>query len=110
MIYAVDFDGTLCHYSEETWPEIGKPREGLIDFLKKKQADGDKLILWTCRCGEHLSRAVEWCEQHGLIFDAINENLPEQIAIYGEDSRKVCADVYIDDRACDPFIIKEWRR
>lgn len=99
MIYAVDFDGTLCHYTECTWPEIGEPRLGLIEFLKKEQSAGVKLILWTCRCGDALTQAVEWCKQHGLIFDAINENLPEQIAMYGEDPRKICADYYIDDRA-----------
>ena len=26
-----------------------------------------------------LDNAVEWCKEHGLVFDAINENLPERI-------------------------------
>jgi hydroxymethylpyrimidine pyrophosphatase-like HAD family hydrolase len=45
-IIAVDFDGTLC---ENKWPEIGMPNEELIEYLKKRQANGEKLILWTSR-------------------------------------------------------------
>ena len=93
MVIAVDFDGTLC---EDAFPEIGKPHETLINDLKRcRKENGDKLILWTCRCGEYLDKAVEWCKEQGLEFDAVNENVP-WIGFY---SRKVCADVYIDDLA-----------
>ena len=95
-IYAVDFDGTLC---ESTWPGIGSPNIALIEHLKKRQKQGNKIILWTCRFGEHLQEAVEWCKSHGLEFDAINENLPETLEHFGTESRKVYADVYIDDKA-----------
>lgn len=95
MIYAVDFDGTLC---VDKYPEIGDPRPGVIDFVKSEQSRGAKLILWTCRCGEWLDAAVEWCREQGLTFDAVNENLPEHIALYDNDCRKVYADRYIDDR------------
>ena len=50
-IIAVDFDGTLC---ENKWPEIGMPNEELIEYLKKRQAAGEKLILWTNRVDERL--------------------------------------------------------
>ena len=49
--------------------------------------------------GEKLQEAVEWCRQHGLEFDAVNENLPETVEWYGTDCRKVFADVYIDGKA-----------
>ena len=51
-IIAVDFDGTLC---ENRYPEIGKPNEKVINYLIKRQKEGDKLILWTCRCGCYYS-------------------------------------------------------
>ena len=35
---------------------------------------------------------------HGLKFDAVNENLPEMIKLFGSDSRKVFADYYLDDK------------
>jgi hypothetical protein len=94
-VIAVDFDGTLF---EDKWPEIGEPNTALIDYLKKRQEQGDKLILWTCRCGDDLDAAVKKCEAHGLIFDAVNENLPEAIEIFGNDSRKIFAHEYIDDK------------
>ena len=37
----------------------------------------------------------------GLKFDAVNENLPEIVEGFGGDSRKIYADVYIDDRNCN---------
>ena len=97
MIYAVDFDGTL---SMGEWPAVGPANNGLFDFLKKKQRQGDKLILWTCRAGEALSDAVEFCKDNGLEFDAVNDNLPEIVEKYGSNSRKITCDVYLDDRAC----------
>ncbi len=97
MIYAVDFDGTL---SLGEWPEVGPVNDKLVNFLIRRQRQGDKVILWTCRAGEPLKDAVEFCRRYGLIFDAVNDNLPEIVAQYGSNSRKITCDVYIDDRAC----------
>lgn len=94
-IIAVDFDGTLC---ENKWPKIGEPNKELIAYLKEQKEAGVKLILWTCRVGEILENAVKWSAEQGLIFDAINENLPEVIKFMGGDTRKIFANEYIDDR------------
>ena len=48
-VIAVDFDGTLC---ENAWPEIGAPNWPVIHHAQSVQAEGAKLILWTCREGE----------------------------------------------------------
>ncbi len=96
MIFAVDFDGTL---SLGEWPEVGPANDNLIDYLKDRQRSGDKLILWTCRAGEALDNAVSFCTDNGLMFDAINDNLPEVTQKYGNNSRKISCDFYIDDRA-----------
>lgn len=98
-VYAVDFDGTLCR---NAWPEIGAPNLKLIEQLKMAKAEGVGLILWTCREGEAQAKAVLWCAGYGLFFDAVNANVPERMALYGTDSRKVSADIYIDDRALTP--------
>ena len=95
-IIAVDFDGCLC---ESKWPEIGKANLGAIGPLLHRQDKGDKLILWTCREGKALQDALEWCGRYGLKFDAVNANLPEMNAMYGNDSRKIGADEYWDDKA-----------
>lgn len=99
-IIAVDFDGTLC---ANAYPGIGAPNAALITLLKRLRAEGCQLILWTCRCGELLEEAVDWCRQFQLGFDAVNENVEETLEKYGTDSRKVFADVYIDDRSCFHF-------
>jgi hypothetical protein len=95
-IIAVDFDGTLC---ENKWPEIGEPYTEVIDYIKKRKSNGDKIILWTNRVEDKLEAAVRWCAEQGLIFDAVNDNLPEIVESFGgSNCRKIFANEYIDDR------------
>ena len=98
-ILATDFDGTLC---TSAWPDIGQPRQLVINYVLKRQAEGWAVILWTNRNGELLQKAVDWCAEKGLYFDAINENMPESIQRFGTDCRKVYADEYLDDRNVHP--------
>ena len=94
-VYAIDFDGTLC---TNAYPEIGEPKQEVINFCKSLKKDNHKLIFWSCREGELMARAIVWCADRGLHFDAINDNLPERVAQYGTSPRKIGADYYIDDR------------
>lgn len=98
-IIAVDFDGTLC---ENEWPGIGETKWDTVQALIAARAAGARLILWTNRVGPRLAEAVEWCRQRELEFDAVNENLPEVLAAFVTDCRKVYADIYLDDRAAQP--------
>lgn len=102
-IIAIDFDGTLC---ESAWPAIGAPKQTVIDHILNQQRVGCKLILWTNRTGQSLTEAVEWCRQRGIVFDAINDNLPEMIAAFDNNCRKVYADEYIDDKAVPVSVIE----
>ena len=102
QIIAVDFDGTLCY---SNWPELGEPNRPLIEYLRAQQKSGNKLILWTCRAGEALEKAVSWCKDQDLTFDAVNDNLPEVIEMYGNNSRKITCDYYIDDKAVLPAMV-----
>mgnify|MGYP005794039759 FL=1 len=70
----------------------------MIAFTKAVQAQGHKIILWTSSAGGDLENAVAWCHEQGIQFDAVNEPLPEQIKRWGNDTRKIYADFYIDDR------------
>ena len=101
FIALLRLEGTLC---EECWPEIGKPNLKLIGELIYRRSLGDRLILWTCRSGIQLTQAVFFCKSYGLEFDAVNENLPDIIEKYGNDSRKISADIYIDDRSEKPWV------
>lgn len=100
MIYAIDFDGTLC---TNAWPDIGEPNIAFIRHFRELREQGHKLILWTCREGEALQRAIDWCADYGLGFDAHNENLPELNELYGNDCRKIGADFYVDDKSYWPI-------
>lgn len=95
MIIGVDFDGMLCHGN---WPGVGEPNRKLIDKLLKLQREGNKIILLTCMEGDALYKAIEWCKEFNLVFDAINDNLPEMKELYGNNSRKISCDICIDDR------------
>jgi hypothetical protein len=58
-----------------------------------------------------LEEAVAWCRMFGLEFDAVNENVAQTLEQYGTESRKISADVYIDDKACWPWMTKqEWEQ
>lgn len=96
-VIAVDFDGCLCEPG--LWPLIGRANRPVIEELIKLRNSGIKIILYTCREGEPLTNAVNWCKSFGLEFDAVNENIQERIVAFGGDSRKISADEYWDDRA-----------
>ena len=102
QIIAVDFDRTLCF---SNWPNLGEPNRPLIEYLKQMRVSGNKLILWTCRAGDALEKAVSWCKDQDLTFDAVNDNLPEVIEMYGNNSRKITYDYYIDDKAVLPGML-----
>lgn len=96
MIYAVDFDNTLAINNT--------PNLNLFKALINLRAAGHRMILNTCRTGKSLHEAVLFCSRYGLMFDAVNENLPDIIARHGANSRKIFAGFYIDDKAVNPFM------
>jgi len=99
MKIAVDFDGTIVDHE---YPEIGKPKLFAFETLKALQDKGASLILWTFRTGKELEEAVEFCKKNGIEFYAVNKNYPEEI-FDDSISRKINADIYIDDRNLGGF-------
>lgn len=95
MIIAIDFDGTVVKHR---YPEIGEEIPFATDTLKMLIEDRHKLILWTVREGELLDGAIEWCRERGVEFYAINSDYPEEKGGERGFSRKVKADLFIDDR------------
>lgn len=95
MIIAVDFDGTIV---EHEYPKIGKEKIFATETLRQLINEGHRLILWTVREGKLLDEAVEWCRQRGVEFYAVNKDFPEENISKNEQfSRKIKADVWIDD-------------
>lgn len=99
-IWAIDFDGTLV---EDKFPNIGKPDMLLVNQLIEVRKAGTKLILWTCRDNHNanrlLDKAVAYCKTLGLEFDAVNCNIDETKNMFNNDTRKVYANLYLDDKA-----------
>ena len=96
MIIAVDFDGTIV---EHRYPAIGRELPFAIETLKKLAKEGHRLILWTVREGRLLEEAVQFCRERGLEFYAVNRDYPEEEKKNNNHfSRKLKADVWIDDR------------
>lgn len=94
LLIAVDFDGTIV---EDAYPKVGKERLFAFETLKRLQADGHRLILWTYRHGSKLQDAVDFCKSNGIEFYAVNASFPNE-ELDGKRSRKVNADIFIDDR------------
>lgn len=96
MTIAVDFDGTIV---EHRYPDIGEEIPFAIDTLKMLIKDRHRLILWSVREGKLLDEAIEWCRQRGVEFWAVNRCYPEETTSNNQHySRKIKADIFIDDR------------
>lgn len=95
MIIAVDFDGTIVKHE---YPQIGAELPFAIKTLQMLQNDGHILILWTVREGKLLDEAVKWCKDRGVEFYSVNSNFSEETEKTNGFSRKLKADLFIDDR------------
>lgn len=97
MTIATDFDGTIVTHE---YPRIGTEIPFATDTLKMLIEEHHRVILWTVREGHLLDEAVEWCRERGVEFYAINRDYPEEDTEHLAKgfSRKVKADLFIDDR------------
>ena len=95
MTIAVDFDGTIV---EHRYPKIGEEIPFATETLKILAQERHKLILWTVREGELLEEAIEGCRQRGVFFYSVNKDYPEEEKSHNGFSRKLKADLFIDDR------------
>jgi hypothetical protein len=99
-IIAVDFDGTIV---EDAYPRIGKPKLFAFESLKQMQSQGHRLILWTYRAGKTLDEAVDFCKENGVEFYAVNSSFEGEKFDEVTQSRKINADLFIDDRNLGGF-------
>lgn len=96
MTIAVDFDGTIV---EHRYPEIGNELPFATETLRMLIKERHKLILWSVREGKLLDDAINWCRERGVEFYAVNRDYPEEKQENNNHfSRKLKADIFIDDR------------
>lgn len=94
-IFAIDFDGTIVL---DKYPDIGEPIPEAIETIKEIKKMGHKIIIWSCRVEPQLTEMRKFLLLNEIPFDHINENCPMKIAYYRNDTRKIGADYYIDDK------------
>jgi guanylate kinase len=95
LIVAVDFDSTLF---TEVYPGIGELIPGARETVNWLYDAGHKIIINTCREGVHAEVAMAALNQHGIKWHYFNTNDPERVDKFKHDSRKIGADISIDDR------------
>ena len=100
FIIATDFDDTLVDTEGYSYPNFGKPTEWFFQLKKlMEHYPNISVILFTCREGDDLDMAVNFCRENGLEFDSVNEDIPSTLAWKKIKSRKPFAHIYVDDRA-----------
>lgn len=99
-VIAIDFDATIV---EHEYPEIGKQIRFAFATIKELEKKGHRLILWTYREGKLLDEAVNYCKENGISFYAINANFPGETT-ENQHSRKINANIFIDDRNIGGFL------
>lgn len=95
MTIAIDFDGTIV---EHRYPQIGREIPFATETLRMLNHDGHRLILWSVREGKLLQEAVDWCRERGVEFYAVNRDYPDEEKDGRHFTRKLKADIWIDDR------------
>jgi len=119
MIIAIDFDETIVN-SETMVSEQLSASNGGYDFkilglqenakevIKWLYTEGHTLILWTCRNGHYLHEARLWLNNNNMeeYFETFNQQCKEvMLHRYWScfNTRKVYADIYIDDKNIGGF-------
>jgi len=101
---AVDFDGTIA---QKAWPHVGEMIKDADIVLRKLYEDGHIILINTCRTGKYEGLAEYFLIENNIPYHYVNSNHPDLIVKYGQDSRKISADIYIDDKGIGG--LPEWK-
>lgn len=100
MIIAIDFDGVIVR---DAYPAIGRPLIDMQDVMRLLFQHGHILIINTCRTGKHAEEAKYTLDKMNVSYHLFNQNHPERITEYDLESRKISADLYLDDKNLGGF-------
>ena len=97
IIIALDFDDTIYD-----WKSKGYDVEHVVNLVLQSQSRlNAKVILFTCREGEWLDFAVNYCGEKGISLYGVNEN-PD----HPPTKSKPFYNIMLDDKACLPETCK----
>ena len=101
LIIAIDFDGVIAEVNNNWIPGTPNVPGCLVKnadvYIRKLHEDGHKIIIWTCRGGYNLYLAEQFIEKHDIPYDRINDNVDGHYDKFKHNTRKVHANIYIDD-------------
>jgi len=96
-VVAIDFDKTI--YNSE-FPEVGVVFKTAREYINLLHRDGYYIVINSCRTlGIDVETAKFALKADDIKYDKFNENNPSWITAFGNDSRKIGADIYIDDKS-----------
>lgn len=101
LLLAIDLDGTIADHHLHYDLDRTQPREGAREAMERLWDEGFQLVIWTAR--DDLDEVADWLDEWRIPYDFINE-APNQPT----DSRKLVADLYLDDRGLDGR--QDWNR
>lgn len=103
-ILAIDFDGTIVH---DNFPGIGELRPNAKESINKLYKEGYFIIIWTCRTLTRMQECIDFLDQNEVKYHLVNISCPTNVEKYsGVDTRKVFADLYIDDKGL--ILLPDW--
>jgi hypothetical protein len=88
LVVAFDFDDTVYDFHNK-----GREYTKVIELIRRLKAANCYLICWTGQ--ENLEFVANYLIQNNIPYNGINENPP----FHKSTSKKVYANVYLDDRA-----------
>lgn len=86
----VDFDDTIKPYNTANQEFC----DDVVKTLLEAQSYGAVVVLWTCRSGDRLLSAIEYCESNGLKFNEVNPTNP----FLPGYSQKAYGNIQLDDK------------
>lgn len=101
FIIAIDFDGVIAEINNNYVPGTpnapGKLVKDADKYIRQLYNDGHQIIIWTCRGGQNLYLAEQFLSDHNIPYNRINDNVESHYNRFKHNTRKVHADIYIDD-------------
>lgn len=94
-VIAIDFDGTIATLS---FPQVGELVPMAREVINTWYDVGHTILIHTCRTGRRQGYAEDFLEEYNIKYHWINTNAPEVVTTYRTDTRKLSADLYIDDK------------
>ncbi len=94
LVLAIDFDGTIA---DTDYPKIHGLKDNAKEKINALYAEGHTIIIHSCRVNQPAEMMKAFLDEQGILYHYINENAPDRIQTYGSDTRKISADLYIDD-------------